>query len=202
LTDSSEALVAAIAERLRQDEPIERVERETAAVAVIFRPGPSGEEVLLIKRAEREGDPWSGDVAFPGGRVEARDRSFREAAARETLEEVGADLSANARFLGYMDQFQARRKGIWVVPGVFLVTDVISISGNSEVSSHMWIPLREFLAHENRSTYSLELGDDKRSFPSFNLRGYVVWGLTERILSSLVESVAGKTGEPTSRRTS
>src|ERR1700674_2732148 len=129
-----------IAEGLRQEEPIERVQRETAAVAVVLRPGPSGEEVLLIKRAEREGDPWSGDVAFPGGRVEPGDKSFREAAAREAFEEVGADLSANARFVGYMDGFQARRKGIWVVPSVFLVTGVVSVSGNSEVSSHMWIP--------------------------------------------------------------
>jgi 8-oxo-dGTP pyrophosphatase MutT (NUDIX family) len=191
LTDSSNSPVAAIAERLRQDEPIERVERGTAAVAVMLRPGPSGEEVLLIKRAERAGDPWSGDVAFPGGRVEAGDGSFKEAAMREALEEVGADLSANASFLGYMDQFQARRKGIWVVPGVFLVANAVSIVGNSEVSSHMWIPLRDLLAGENRSTYTLELGDEKRSFPSFILRGYVVWGLTERILSSLVESVTG-----------
>jgi 8-oxo-dGTP pyrophosphatase MutT (NUDIX family) len=191
--DTLEPRVAAVAEGLEQDEPIKRVERETAAVAVIFRPGTGEEELLLIKRADREGDPWSGDIAFPGGRVEAEDLSFSASASREAREEVGVDLAANARFLGYMAPFQARRKGIWVVPSVFLITGAVSVERNNEVSSYMWIPLKELLAHENRLTYSLELGDDKRSFPSFNLQGHVVWGLTERILSSLVESITGKT---------
>jgi 8-oxo-dGTP pyrophosphatase MutT (NUDIX family) len=199
LTDALEPRVAAVAEGLRQEEPIERVERETAAVAVIF--GRGGEGLLLIKRADREGDPWSGDIAFPGGRVEAEDISFGAAAVREAREEVGVDLAADARFLGYMAPFQAKRRGIWVVPSVFLITGAVSVERNREVSSHMWVPLRELLAHESRSTYSIELGDDKRSFPSFNLQGYVVWGLTERILSSLVESISGK-DESTWRRTS
>ncbi|MDA4114481.1 MAG: CoA pyrophosphatase [Thaumarchaeota archaeon] len=190
MTDELEPRVASVAEGLRKDEPIKRVERETAAVAVIFGPGEEG--LLLIKRADRQGDPWSGDIAFPGGRVEAEDTSFSAAAVREAREEVGVDLAANARFLGYMAPFQARRRGIWVVPSVFLITGAVAVERNSEVSSYMWVPIREILAHENRSTYSIELGDDKRSFPSFNLQGYVVWGLTERILSSLVESMTGR----------
>jgi len=197
--DTLEPRIAAVAEGLAKDEPIERVEQETAAVAVIFRPEEEG--LLLIKRADRQGDPWSGDIAFPGGRVEAEDLSFSAAASREALEEVGVDLAVDARFLGYMPPFQARRKGIWVVPSVFLITGAVSVEANGEVSSYMWVPLSELLAHENRSTYSLEVGDDERSFPSFNLKGYVVWGLTERILSSLVESIAGK-DKATSRRTS
>jgi 8-oxo-dGTP pyrophosphatase MutT (NUDIX family) len=198
LTDELEPRVAAVAEGLRKEEPIKRVERETAAVAVIF--GPAEEGLLLIKRADREGDPWSGDIAFPGGRVEAEDTSFSAAAVREAREEVGVDLIADARFLGYMAPFQARRRGIWVVPSVFLITGTVSVERNREVSSYKWVPLRELLAHENRSTYSIVLGDDKRSFPSFNLQGYVVWGLTERILSSLVESIKGKE-ESTWKRT-
>jgi len=195
LTDSFEPRLAAIAAGLREDEPIARAERETAAVAVTLRNGPRGEEVLLIKRADREGDPWSGDVAFPGGRVEAEDASFRDTAVREAREEVGVDLEDVARFLGYMGSFQAKRKGIWVVPAVFLVDRAVSINGNAEVSSHMWVPLQELLARESRSTYSLERGGETRSFPSFAIHGYVIWGLTERILTSLMESVTGKTRE-------
>ncbi len=189
MAHSSGTRVGAIAEGLRQDEPIGRVESKTAAVAVIIRTALFGEEVLLIRRAVREGDPWSGDAAFPGGRVEAPDGSFRDAAAREALEEVGVDLAANARFLGYMHQFQARRGNIWVVPSVFLLTGAVSIRANSEVSSHLWVPLVELLGRESRATFTLVRGEERMTFPSFNLRGYVVWGLTERILSSLAGSI-------------
>ncbi len=187
MTDSLEVRLAAIAEGLTQDEPIERVGRETAAVAVIIRRGASGEEVLLIRRAEREGDPWSGHVAFPGGRVEVEDPSFRDAAAREASEEVGADLAAGARFLGYMGPFRTRGRGIRVVPAVFLLTGPVEIRPNGEVSSHRWIALQDLLGGKNRSIYSPVRGDDERRFPSFNIRGFLVWGLTERILSSLAE---------------
>ncbi|MGA2198959.1 MAG: CoA pyrophosphatase [Nitrososphaerales archaeon] len=197
-----EVRLAAIAEGLTQDEPIERVSRETAAVAVVIRRGASGEEVLLIRRAERKGDPWSGHVAFPGGRVEAEDPSFRDAAAREAREEVGADLAAGARFLGYMGPFRTRRRGIRVVPAVFLLAGPVEVKPNSEVSSHAWVALQDLLGRRNRSTYSPVRGDDERRVPSFNIRGLQVWGLTERILSSLVESAEKACDQTTSRRTS
>jgi 8-oxo-dGTP pyrophosphatase MutT (NUDIX family) len=185
---------------LGQDEPIERVERRTAAVAAIFRSSSRGEEVLLIKRADRAGDPWSGDVALPGGRVEAEDSSFMETAAREALEEVGADLSAGARFLGYMRPFQARRRSILVVPCVFIAAGPLSIAGSSEVSSHMWVPVSDLMEPKNRSTYDSGLGGEARSFPAFSLSGYTVWGLTERILSSIVDSLQKQNEHSTSKR--
>ena len=202
LADSFDARLVAIAQGLGGDEPIPLAARKTAAVAVAIRDGPHGEEVLLIRRAVREGDPWSGDVAFPGGRVEAVDGSFRDAALREAREEVGADLAADARFLGYMGPFQARRRGIWVVPCVFAITRDVTLDGSDEVAAHMWVPLREFRASENRSTYVLELGGERRTFPSYNVQGVMVWGLTERILTSLVERLPGEAGQFTSRRTS
>ena len=189
MAHTSVTRIGAITKGLKQDEPTERLERKTASVAVIVKSAPAGEEVLLIRRAVREGDPWSGDAAFPGGRVEAADGSFRDAAAREAFEEVGFDLAANARFLGYMQQFQARRRDIWVVPSVFLVTGAVSLRPNSEVSSYLWVPLPELLVRENRSTFTLVRGEESMAYPSFNLRGYVVWGLTERILSSLAGSM-------------
>ncbi len=139
-------------------------------------------------------------MAFPGGRVEPGDRSFREAAVRETREELGADLGSVARFAGYMGRFQARRKGIWVVPSVFVARAVFPMVASREVSSHMWVSLRELLARENRSTYTLEQGGERRSFPSFNVAGRVVWGLTERILSSLLAEDLEEGAGPTSRR--
>ena len=107
--------------RLTGEEPARLVPRESASVAVIFRDF-KGEEVLLIKRAEREGDPWSGQIAFPGGMVSSGDGSFKDTAMRETSEEVGIDLSSDAAFLGYMRELKARMREVVVVPSVFKLT--------------------------------------------------------------------------------
>jgi 8-oxo-dGTP pyrophosphatase MutT (NUDIX family) len=193
LTCTLESELRAIHELLTQDEPMERVERVSAAVAAVLREGPRGLEVLLIKRAERDGDPWSGDVALPGGRVEAVDTFYRDSARRETKEEVGIDLSRNARFLGYMSPLRTRRDGIWVVPSVFLAEGALRVVENVEVSSHKWVPLKELRIPGNRSEHRPYPDDLGRSFPSFDLDGYRVWGLTERILSAIAESIAKRT---------
>ena len=70
-----------------------------AAVAAILRPGDHT-EALFILRASREGDPWSGQMAFPGGHKDPEDISIRHTAERETWEEIGLDLSRHARHWG------------------------------------------------------------------------------------------------------
>ena len=131
---------------LTGEEPARLVPRESAGVAVIFRSLDGGEEVvLLIRRAEREGDPWSGQVAFPGGRVSAADVSFEETARRETSEEVGIDLSSTtAAFLGYMREFRARTKDVVVIPSVFKLGADSPVTLNKEVASYEWVPLRSW----------------------------------------------------------
>ena len=84
-----------IRERLKKFDSVslEAAEHQQAAVAVVLREGDSGSEILFIERSTREDDPWSGHMAFPGGRVEAADANTRAAAERETLEEVGVSLA-------------------------------------------------------------------------------------------------------------
>jgi 8-oxo-dGTP pyrophosphatase MutT (NUDIX family) len=188
LSGNSERFEASISAVLRQDEPIRRVVRETAAVAVIVRETSGVEEILLIRRSERTGDPWSGQVAFPGGRVETEDNSFRRTAERETREEVGIELE-EVRFSGYLRAFQARTRSIWVVPSVFLLGDRPDPKPNVEVSSYRWVAFADLLGDDRRTTYKLERGGQQRTFPAFDLDGYLVWGLTERILTALVEAV-------------
>ena len=167
---------------------------KSAGVAVIFRKEKEGEQVLLIRRAERQGDPWSGQVAFPGGMVSAADRSFEDTAIRETFEEVGVDLSkGRAVFLGYMHEFKARTREVVVVPSVFRLIADPELRPNDEVASCEWAPLKELAADEARSTYIHNtVGGAKVPFPSLVHRGLVVWGLTERILSVVLE---GRTGD-------
>ena len=111
--------LSALSLSLKRDAPVKLVVRESAAVAVVVRRS-GGEEVLLIRRAVRAGDPWSDQVALPGGRVGSTDGSFEDAARRETLEEVGIDLSypGASVFLGYMDSLKSRTE-VTVVPCVF-----------------------------------------------------------------------------------
>jgi len=182
-------VVGSISKVLDGAEPLTRVASETAAVAAIFGNSSGREVLLLIRRSERSGDPWSGQVALPGGRVEDADGSFRETAIRETREEVGIDLDADSRFLGYLGRFRARSRGVWVVPSVFMLERIPVVTPNREVASYKWMSFSEFLVPESRSTYNLSREGRSRSFPAFKLDDYLVWGLTERIVSALADAV-------------
>ena len=164
------------------------VPRKSASVAVIFRDAQDDEELLLIRRAEREGDPWSGQVAFPGGMVSPADKSFEDTAKREAVEEVGVDLSGGAAvFRGYMRDFRARTKEVVVVPSVFKLVAASSVlTPNQEVASCEWASLGELAGEEARSSYLIPKGGGQIPFPCIVHRGLVVWGMTERILSTII----------------
>ena len=81
-----------------------------AAVAAVLRPGLDDTEVLLIRRAERPGDPWSGQMAFPGGHLEDDDPHLAHTAMRETAEEVGLDLADDA-LIGALAPIRANPRG-------------------------------------------------------------------------------------------
>ncbi|HMJ14340.1 MAG TPA: CoA pyrophosphatase, partial [Polyangiaceae bacterium] len=94
-----------------------------AAVAAVLRDAEHGAEALLIRRAAREGDPWSGHMAFPGGQREPHDQDLLDTAVRETHEEIGLDLREHAALLGRLETLPAvaggRRIGMNVTPFVF-----------------------------------------------------------------------------------
>ena len=177
---------------LAREHPAGFVPRESASVAVVFQDPGDEEQVLLIRRAEREGDPWSGQVAFPGGMVSAGDGSFEETARRETAEEVGVDLSSGpASFLGYMRELKARTRDVVVVPSVFKLTAPATVTPNKEVASYEWVALRSLARRDARSTYLLRRNGAEVPFPSYIHRGLVIWGLTERILSTIIGDRTG-----------
>jgi 8-oxo-dGTP pyrophosphatase MutT (NUDIX family) len=176
-----------LTQRLTSEESAQLVPKASASVAVVFRGLGDDEEVLLIRRAEREGDPWSGQVAFPGGMVNAEDERFEDTARRETSEEVGIDLSPRAAaFLGYMRELKARTRDVVVVPSVFKLTAPATVTLNKEVASYEWVPVRSLARKEARSTYLLRRKGAEIAFPSLVHNGLVIWGLTERILSAII----------------
>jgi len=176
-----------LSRKLTAESSARLVPRKSASVAVIFRDAQDDEEVLLIRRAEREGDPWSGQVAFPGGMVSAADRSFEDTAMREAAEEVGVDLSGGAAiFRGYMRDLRARTKEVVVVPAVFKLVSLSSLKPNQEVASCEWASLGELASEEARSSYLIPRSGGQIPFPCIVHRGLVIWGLTERILSGII----------------
>ena len=171
-------------------EPMPELAVPRAAVALLLRLGREGLELLLIRRAERAGDPWSGHVALPGGREQPEDAAPEDTAARETREEVGIDVHAGGRLLGALEPVwprSARAPNILVRPFVFAVPAGTRAVPNEEVDAAVWIPLAELRAPGAVTEHLLEMeGIGAMRFPALGTRGYVVWGLTHRIVSEFL----------------
>jgi 8-oxo-dGTP pyrophosphatase MutT (NUDIX family) len=161
-----------------------------AAVALVVR-GNEALDVLIIKRARREGDPWSGHMALPGGRHDAADQTLLDTAIRETLEETGVDLADRGVHLGRLEVVRpqsVRLPRLTVAPHVFGVpasTEARAASG--EVDAVHWVALDELRAPATRGEVEIPLPGGARSFPCLRVAGDVVWGLTYRILENFLE---------------
>ncbi len=158
-----------------------------AAVALILHEAPGGDpELLYIERAQVEHDPWSGQMAFPGGRQESRDADLQATAARETLEETGIRLSQP---IGRIDDTTGGKAPDWqIVVSTFAyeLAERPRLRLNREVSSAVWVPLSWILNPESAAQYRFERAGFHGSYPAFRYRRYTVWGLTYRILERFV----------------
>jgi 8-oxo-dGTP pyrophosphatase MutT (NUDIX family) len=143
-----------------------------AAVALILVPGADGLEALFIRRAVRPGDPWSGQVALPGGRREPVDVDLEATAIRETKEELAVDL-ARAERLGVLDDTRPRTQRlppVSVRPFIFALPNRPSLSPSAEVHSAFWAPLARLLLPGVRRDVTLPVPGGDRSFPCLCLR--------------------------------
>ncbi len=184
----------AVAERLAARRPRDPVlsPRSRAGVAAILR-FDAGPEVLLMQRASRPGDKWSGHVSFPGGREAPEDPDLLNTAIRETREEVGMDLAEQGQYLGRLDGVRAVARGkplsMMIVPYVFAVSRAPALSLGDEADSAFWLPLVEASTGGLDGVYEYELGPAKWSLPCFRYRGYTVWGLTYQMLTDFLAVV-------------
>jgi 8-oxo-dGTP pyrophosphatase MutT (NUDIX family) len=157
-----------------------------AAVAMILRDGPAGIEILFIHRAEHPADPWSGHMAFPGGRAEEGEAPLLTA-IRESAEEVGIDLTS-AEPLGALDELQAVRRlpiDLAIAPFVFRVGKDARVIPNHEVRGFYWLTVDELMGERFRSTFDYAEGGSVLRFPCFRVDDKVIWGLTYRMFSQL-----------------
>jgi 8-oxo-dGTP pyrophosphatase MutT (NUDIX family) len=165
------------------DEPVAR-----AAVAVVLQQGSAGVEFLAIRRSERPGDPWSGHMALPGGRMDPGDISLTATAARETFEEVGIDLDIGSVHVGRLDDLRAvslgRAVDLIISPFVFALDSPREpIPNPREVQEAFWIPLRTLIDQDRQGGRT----HHENGYPAFVHEGNPIWGLTYRILAGLLE---------------
>jgi 8-oxo-dGTP pyrophosphatase MutT (NUDIX family) len=155
-------------------------EESHAAVAILLRERDDDLEFFLVKRAEVEGDPWSGDMAFPGGKRSGTDQSLVDTAAREVLEETAIDLRERSK-LGYMKPiFSSVRTNMKVQPIVYLYDEDPDVSLNYELTRYLWAPLGELIQSRTEESVKGWIGD------IYKYDGEVVWGLTFRMLEQLI----------------
>ncbi len=170
-----------------------------AAVALLLRPAgrdPGNDavgdsaEILFIKRARRAGDPWSGHLAFPGGRAEKRDATLLEIAMREAAEEVGIDARQGGRLLGRLPTVRplsAHIPPITVTPFVAIAPDgAIPRLQPEEVEEAFWMPLADLRKSGRSTRVHWEASDGAHEFPAFPSPRGPIWGITERILSQFL----------------
>ncbi|MCP4006161.1 MAG: CoA pyrophosphatase [bacterium] len=167
--------------------------RGHAAVALVLHEPEdgSGPELLFIERAVREGDPWSGQMAFPGGRRDIIDATMGHTAQRETLEEVGVDLATP---IGRLDDVMGGPKSpkpaqIVISSYVYELPERPTIIANHEVQSAVWVPLSWILHRDSSHDYRFERAGFSGSYSSFRYQGYTVWGLTYRVLELFFDVV-------------
>jgi 8-oxo-dGTP pyrophosphatase MutT (NUDIX family) len=165
-----------------------------AAVALILRAGEAGEpELLFIRRAEHPGDPWSGHVAFPGGRKDPSDETLEATAMRETLEETGVDLARDGLLLGRLDDLQPRTPTlppVVVRPFVAAILPRVTLTLNDECADAFWVPLAWLRDPASRLESVVRVRGADMRVPSYRRGEHVIWGMTERILQQFLGYLA------------
>ncbi len=186
--------VRRVLDRHRPERIAAREAERQAAVALVLRP-PEGADpgqlvdpeellALFIRRAEADGDPWSGHMGLPGGRREPGDRDLSETARRETEEETGLRLREED-LLGRLSDLHPRSPrlpSVAITPYVSRFLGRPDVTPSVEVGGHIWVPVRDLRAPENRSRLVLERPGGRRQFPTIEVQGRTIWGLTHEIV--------------------
>lgn len=176
-------------EALAQRRPLESSspDRPQAAVALVLAPDP--DQLLLIRRADRTGDPWSGHLALPGGRRQEADRDLLTTAIRETAEETGVQLERQACRAQLDDLVPQIRvlPPIMVRPFLFRLPDAVVARQSDEVVEASWVALADLTAAGVYGERSVAVGGVTRSVWGYDLPAGIVWGMTERILTPVLD---------------
>ncbi|MEM8498182.1 MAG: CoA pyrophosphatase [Pseudomonadota bacterium] len=170
-----------------------------AAVTMILRqskqanddPQVDGIEVLMMRRAERKGDPWSGHMSFPGGKMESKDDNSFEASLRELAEETGIPrpddvLRSVGRLSDVLTRNHSGRKPMVVTPFVFELTEEVDFSPNHEVAELVWIPLGFLRNQDHREVMHWDFRGTRINLPCYYYQTRRIWGLSLTMLDEMI----------------
>lgn len=172
-------------------------QRGHAAVAMILKEGTTTPEVLFIIRATHEQDPWSGNIGFPGGKLDSTEEP-QQAAERETDEELSLNLQ-KAKYLGRLDDLHGATLPVLVSCFVYQVTEPVTFEPNHEVANTFWTPLPQLLDNERHQQKNVFYRNKERNHPAVKLlpsQQPVLWGITYRLIRSFFEVCDLKFGSP------
>lgn len=155
-------------------------------MAVVLSEPQSVLSVLLVRRSERVGDPWSGHMALPGGLEQGGDGDLLHTARRETLEEVGIDLQ-RAELLGGLDDITPMRSSeLAVRPFVFWLAEPTALTLSHEIAEALWVPLGHLAEPDLRTSHEVEVRGTRLRVPAYVVGQRAVWGMTLRLLDDFV----------------
>ncbi len=154
-----------------------------AATAVVVAPGDDGADIAFIRRSERDGDPWSGHMALPGGRRDPADADLATTARRETREEIGVELNGHVARLP--DQTGRTSRGL-VATFVHVLQQRPALHPDPrEVAEALWIPLGTLVDPAK----TVKVKWTGIPLPAIDHDGRIIWGLTHRILTTFLEAI-------------
>lgn len=158
-------------------------ESKRAAVALILSEDDEcGISIFFIKRTENEKDPWSGHMAFPGGRAEKSDTDILDTAIRETFEETGIDLR-NGKILGMLSEIKSMRPNINLIITPFVAIappnlDELDMFESNEVDEVVKIPISKMKMRSRKAKF----GGEYQQYSTYHYKNYTIWGITAWIL--------------------
>jgi len=168
-------------------------------VLLIAERGPGADAtpaLLIMRRAERAGDPWSGQVSFPGGRVQPDDADTRAAALRELSEETGLRPDASFMPVGRLSDLLTREHGrhrpMVVTPYVYRVPRALAVAPSEEAARLWWEPLATLVDPERQRSQVWRVAGLPLPFPAIEVGGARLWGLSLMMVKELVRATGLK----------
>jgi len=159
------------------------------AVGVLIKEEAADLWLLMIKRHENPRDPWSGQMAFPGGHADPQDRTLFDTVAREATEEVGIDMRSH-EFLGCLSNVTPKNAPMVVSPFVFLLAGKVDPTTSREAQEVLWVPVSFLLNPKNVSSITIPVGRGEVTMGCYNYSNHVIWGLSFRIIQEISSKMA------------
>ncbi|MFH0848695.1 MAG: CoA pyrophosphatase [archaeon] len=179
-----EALKTSLGPIGREEEP-ESKAQQLAAVTMILDPLEEEMSLLLVRRTARQDDPWSGQMAFPGGHMTDQDSSLVETAIRETLEEVGINLHEH-ELLGTISDVRSTRRGLVITPFVASLKYRVKMElRKDEITEAMWIPI-SYLARTTAVKRRVKTSEGEVEVEGIPYSDQFIWGLTFRMIGDFL----------------